>query len=414
MANVILTPQLLTRLTLMNLGGYLNVCRNMSNDYTNEFGKKGRKVGEVFNVRKPQRFTVAKGLKYQGQAINQTSTPVKVDQVAQVGFEFDSVEKTLSLDAINETLAKPAAIALASAINAEAAAYATLNTFNAVGTPGTAATTLLTYLNAGDKLIQQGLPEGEELNCIVSRKMSSSFVDGSKSLFNDQAIVGKQMRNGRVVDQLGYNWFLDQGLYTHVVGPLGGSPTVNGNGQTQDGGNNAIGTLNMKGWTASAAKRLNQGDTFTIANVYSVHPQTRKSTGDLQQFVMVSDMSSDGSGNSTASIYPAITPSGQFQNVDSAPVDSAAITVLSGAGAGTSSPQGLLLHKNAFAFVSVPMENPEEKGVEMVSEERDPKTGIVLNFVRAFDIDQRRHINRFDVLYGFGTLYRELSCRIYN
>jgi hypothetical protein len=168
--------------------------------------------------------------------------------------------------------------------------------------------------------------------------------------------------------------------------------------------------LKTKSWTAAAASRLLPGDRFTIANVYSVHPQTRQSTGALQQFVVLAPFSSDGSGNGSVTVVPAITPTGQYQNVDSAPADGALLTI-DGA-AGTVSPQGLLLHKNAFAFVSVPLSNPEEKGVEMVHEETDPETGISLSFIRAFDSVRRVHVNRFDILYDFAPLYREMAACI--
>jgi hypothetical protein len=35
---------------------------------------------------------------------------------------------------------------------------------------------------------------------------------------------------------------------------------------------------------------LKKGDVFTIANVFAVNPQTRESTGSLQQFVVTEDV----------------------------------------------------------------------------------------------------------------------------
>lgn len=410
MPNVLLTPQLLTKLTLANLGQMLKVCRNMSTDYSKTFGMKGAKQGDTLMVRKPQRFIGTDGLAYNPEPLQDTETPIKVDRVAGVHFEFDSVERTLSLDFIQQRYAKPAAISLANKINAQAARFIAQNTFNAVGTPGVVPTSMLTYLNAGDKLIQYGLAANEDLACIINRKMSSTYVDASKALYNATTVIGGQMKKGQVVDTLGYNWEIDQTIYTHTTGPLGGTPLVNGNNQAQDGGNNATGTLVTKGWTAAAASRLKQGDVFTIANVNGVHPQTRASVGDLQQFVVLTDFSSDGSGNGTITISPALTNQGQYQNIDAAPVDGAAITVLGAAN--TVTPQGLLLHPDAFAFLSVPLEDPDAKGVEMVSKETDPQTGMTLSFIRAFDPSRRAHINRFDTLYGFAPLYREMACRI--
>jgi hypothetical protein len=214
-----------------------------------------------------------------------------------------------------------------------------------------------------------------------------------------------------MVDSLGYNVFRDQTIYTRTVGPLGGSPLVNVVGGAQaDGGNNATMSLVTDGWTASAASRVLQGDTFTIAGVYSVHPQTRQSTGDLQQFVCLAAASSDGSGNATLTIAPAITASGQYQNVNAVAADDAALTFDGAANA--VSPQALLLHKNAFAFVCVPLSNPEPGMGALVTTANDPETGLNMSIVRAFDGVYRKEINRIDVLYDFAPLYREMACRI--
>jgi predicted pyridoxine 5'-phosphate oxidase superfamily flavin-nucleotide-binding protein len=411
MANAVVTPQIFAKLVLMDLGGALNVCRNMSKEVTPEFGKKSYKVGASVDVRKPYRFTVSKGLKYDPQPLTDQVTPIKVSQVAQVSFDWDSVEKTLSIREARELYSKPAAIALASTINAEAAQYIALNTFNAVGTPGTTPVDEQPYLKAGDLLIEQGLPQDEELNLIVNRKFSSTFVHGVKTLYNPTGAISQQWKQGQMVDSLGYNVHRDQTIYTRTVGPLGGSPLVNVvGGASADGGNNATMNLVTDGWTASAAARVNQGDRFTIAGVYSVHPQTRQSTGDLQQFVCLAAVSSDGSGNATLSIAPAITASGQYQNVNAVAADDAALT-MDGA-ANTVSPQALLLHKNAYAFVCVPLSNPEPGMGALVTTAKDAETGLNISMVRAFDGVNRKEINRFDVLYDFGVLYREMACCI--
>jgi hypothetical protein len=127
-------------------------------------------------------------------------------------------------------------------------------------------------------------------------------------------------------------------------------------------------------------------------------------------FVVKAAFSSDGSGNGNVTIAPAITPSGQYQNVTASPVDGAAITVFGAAG--TVSPQALLMHKNAFAFVSVQLENPGPNGVEMATTQTDPETGITISLVRFFDGVNRISGTRFDMLTGFGLLYPEMACVI--
>jgi hypothetical protein len=428
MANIILTPTVLLRGVLMNLGGRLNVARNMTKEYQKQFGGKGVKPGATIQVPKPQRFEGTRNTKFTPESLKNTSTPVTVDKRANVHFEWSSVEKTLSIIDAQQKYFKPASITIAHMVNADAAEYAFLNSFNTVGTPGvvpgagsaTVPELLDVYMKAGDKLIEQGLPEGEQLNCIISRRMSSVFVGRVSSLFTPTEVIGKQYKTGWVDPTgLGYNWYKDQGLYVHTSGTLAdasNNTVVNGANQVSGDGNNSTGSLIIDGLDASAT--IKAGDWFTIANVYSTHPQYHTSTGQLAQFRVLADVTADGSGNATLSIYPAITASGQYQNVDSVPANDAAV-LFDEAAVGnvdaygsTVSRAGLLLHKNAFAFCSVPLEGPEDGMGAILRQETDPDTGITIRFTRSWDGDEEREITRLDTLYGFGRLYGELCSTI--
>lgn len=371
---------------------------------------------DTYFVRRPQRFQVTKGLAYQPQPLSDTQVPITVSEVAGVHFEFDSVERTLSLDFIQDRYAKPAAIALANQINMEAARFIALNTFNAVGTPGTPITTLSNYLAAEDLLVAQGCPQNEELVAIINRKMSSAYIGSANisGLFNSQEIVGAQMRTGRIQQQLGYRWEIDQTIYTHNTVsnayPTGATVT---NTTSADGGNNGTMTLAITGTGVNSTLIAKAGDVITVAGSNSVHPQTRVDTSYLQQAVLLQDATTDSSGNVTLTIFPAFTPQGQYQNVTQAATAGQSILFWAGGTVNSkASPQGLLLHRDAFAFMSVPLEDPDAKGVEMVAQETDPDTGMTLSFIRAFDPISRKHVNRFDTLYGFGRLYSELACRM--
>ena len=412
--NIILTPSIYVKGVLMNLGGYLTVCRNMSKEYSKEFAKANAKVGDTVSVKKPQRFQTTTGLLYQPQPLSGTKVNITVGDVTGVHFNWDSVEKTLDIEDAQENYFKPAAIALAHAINAQGAQYAAQNTWNAVGVPGVTPSTVQTYLNAGDKIVEQGLPPMEDLTCIVNRKFSSAYVVGQSTLFNPAGQISGMVTKGAMAENtLGYKFERDQTIYSQTVGPQGGVPLVDATlvygAISADGGNNATMTLGTRGWTASANSRLVVGDRFTIANVYTVHPQTRQSTGSLALFQVRQAFSSLAGGQGGVLIAPAITPSGQSQNVTAAPIDGAAITVFGAPG--TVSPQALLMHRNAFAFVSVPLSTPASgEGVMYSAMHTDPDTGISLALVQFFDGVNRIVGTRFDTLTGFGSLYPEMSC----
>jgi hypothetical protein len=146
---------------------------------------------------------------------------------------------------------------------------------------------------------------------------------------------------------------------------------------------------------------------FTIANVFAVNPQTRESTGSLQQFVATADATASG-GAYTVSVSPAIYTSGQaLATVDSFPQSGATVTFLGSAS--TQYPQNLLYHKDAIAFATADLVMPQ--GVDMAS--RQVHNGISMRIVRQYDINNDRLPCRIDVLYGFSVIRPQLACRMW-
>ena len=166
------------------------------------------------------------------------------------------------------------------------------------------------------------------------------------------------------------------------------------------------------GWPNSVTGVLKAGDVFTIAGVFAMNPVPGEgSTGKiqmpyLQEFVVLADANSDGTGNATLSISPAIITSGPYQTVSAQPVDDAVITVKTGT-AGAAYPQNLMFHKNAFALVMCPLELPD--GVSFKA--RESYKGLSVRVVKQYDIDSDTDVIRLDVLFGWEAIYRELACR---
>lgn len=415
--NVLLTTETFARLVLFDMGRMLNVARNMTRSIDGEFAKGGYKPGDHIQVRKPYRFVGGDGLAWDPEPLVDQVTTITVNNVPHVHFKWDSINKTLKLREAMKLYTRPAAIAMASKINALCATFAANNALNSVGTPGTAPTSVSTYLSAGDILVEQGLPDNEDLKLIVNRRMSSAFVNATTGFFNPTAKIGTQYNKGRMENAFGYEVSLDQTINTHTNGTFAGTPLCNSaTAQQAEGGNNATMSLITDGWS-SGATSLKVGDKFTLGSatsatvggVNSVHPQTRQSTGRQQVFTVQADIS-DTTGAITMVIAPAITPSGQYQNVDTAAVDNAIITVIGATG--VAAQQGLLLHENAFAFVTVPIHEPEAGMGAKVEQFDDPDTGLTISHVAYFDGDTGEERHKFQSLVGVGNLYREMCCVI--
>jgi len=147
---------------------------------------------------------------------------------------------------------------------------------------------------------------------------------------------------------------------------------------------------------------------FAIAGVFAVNPVSRQTTTQLQQFVVTSDVNSDAAGNATIPIAPAITPTGQFQNVTVGPADNAAITIVGTSG--TVTEQNVAFHRDAFTLACADL--PLPGGVDMAARKSDPQTGLSVRAVRAYNITTDQFPLRLDILYGIAALYPEWSCRI--
>ncbi len=415
--NVILTPKVMAGLVLMSLGNNLHVAKNMSKAITKEFAKPSYKVGDTVQVRKPYRFTGGPGMDFTPEPLVDQVTPITVSTIKHVHFAWELPQYTLDIREAMELYADPAGLALANQWNAEAATFAADNALNSVGTPGTAPNTISTYLAAGDVLNELGLPNDQDLSLIVNRRMSSSYIAGVQGSFNPAAKIGAQYNTGRMQDAFDYKVYIDQTINTHVFGTYTATGLVNAANQAADGGNNATMTLNTDGWT-SGGTHLKKGDKFiiggtvatggsaTVGGVESVHPQTRKTTQRQQVFTVVNDID-DTTGTVNMVIAPAITPSGQYQNVNISPIDNAIITMIGASGiTGT---QGLLMHKNAFAFVSVPLaEAPGGTGVKQ-TRITDPQTGISLLYTQFTTGQDMVTGHRFDTLGAIGSMYKEMA-----
>jgi hypothetical protein len=379
----------------------LSFTAGCSHEYDDRFGRDGAKIGDALAIRKPVRFSATNGATLSVQDVVEESVSLTLDTQKHVAFEFTSKDLTLSIDRFSERYLKSAAVALANTVDVSGLTLAYQSAFNAVGTPGTVPNTIKTYLQAGEKLDNMDCPLDDDRRVVISPKMQTEIVDANKSLFNSTAEIGKQYTRGRMGRAAGFDWHLDQNVRTHTVGPLGGTPLVNGADQTGA-------SLITDGWTASASARLKKGDIFTIDGVYAVNPVSGDTLPDLQQFVVTADVSSDGSGNLTVAISPSIVATGARKTVSAVPANNAPITVLGAAS--TTSQQGIAYHKEAIVFGMAPLQMPRD--VHFGSRATDPQTGMSIRMLSFYDGTEDKFITRCDLLYGWAIRKAEWICRV--
>lgn len=402
MANNILTIDMITRKALQILENNLVLTRNVNRQYDDSFAVEGAKIGSTLRIRLPDRALVTDGAALQVQDDNEQSTTLAVDSQKHIGVNFTSAELTMQLDDFAERVLKPRVSQLAAAIDADVAnSYKQI--YSSVGTPGTTPGTSLVLLQAQQKLNENAAGMSPRY-ATVNPAANAGLVEGLKGLFNPSDVISKQFKNGMMgTGVLGYDEInMSQSIANHTTGVTPTAPIV------AAGSTFSQGATSINITFTSGSPTFKVGDVFTIAGVFSVNPQTRQSTGALQQFTVTADVSVSSGTSATLSVSPAIfTSAHALATVSAFPAASAALTFLGGSATGYA--QNLVYHKDAITFATADLLLPQ--GVDMAS--RQVHNGISMRIVRQYDINNDRMPCRIDVLYGYKVIRPAMACRIW-
>lgn len=405
MANSILTPSVIAKEALMQLENNLVFANNVHREYKKEFVK----VGDTVSIRRPVKFTTSDGATVSSlQDVTEGNTSITINQRKHVAWGFSSQDLTLSIEQYSERYIKPAMITLAQTMDSYMAGLYK-HVWNQVGTPGTTPADFDAVSDVAERLDDMSVPK--DMRKLILNPRAGYKIAGTATALYMQKVAQDAYRMGSIGEIAGLETFMSQNIVRHTVGAHGGTPLVNGGSQNDTyadtkATNQSI--LVTDGWSTSTAV-LKAGDVFTIAGVYAVNPvpgESKAAYDYLQQFTVVSDVTSDGSGNATITVSPAIISSGAYQTVSATPADNAAITV-----AGTAStayPINLGYHRNAFALVTCPLEMPD--GVSFKA--RESHNGLSVRVIKDYDFTNDVDQIRLDVLYGGKAIYPDLASRL--
>lgn len=409
MANTTLTASIVAKEALVILENELGILKRMYRAHESEFSNKvnGYKVGDTVTIRRPADFTVRSGATLSTQDVIEGSTTLVIDQQCGVDFQFTSTELTLKIEDLSTRVIKPAMSSIVNYMTNDLLTNMYRGFYNWVGTPGNTVDSFSDFAKAPERMDLMAVPQD-------NRAAAFSPTDywglvGSQTALYTSAIASDAFRRGEMGMVGGVDTLMSQVVPTHTVGPLGGTPLINGGSQsvTYDSVKTTWAqSLITDGWTAAAANRLKQGDVFTIANVFMVNPKTKGTTGVLQQFVVNADTDSTAGGAATISISPPIIISGPHQTVNAAPADNAAITVLGSAS--TAYRQNLVFHQNAMGLAVVPLEMPQAA----YNGARESYKGISVRVIPIYDGTNDISKWRLDLLYGRKLLDPRLGTRM--
>jgi hypothetical protein len=399
MANAILTPTAVTREALRVLHQKLNFVGSITREYDDSFARQGAKVGDTLKVRLPNQYVVRSGATLVAQDTTETSVDLKVQTQKGVDLNFTSVDLTMNLDDFSDRILEPAMSVLAANIESDAMSMYK-DVYNQVDNIGGLAS--FAKILQGRKILVDNLAPLAGRTCNLNTQDNVDLVDALKGLFNDKDQITKQYREGYMGRTAGFD-FMENTLWPgHLRGAASSAYTTNTTVGTLPVAATPVSQITVATGTGAAVK----GEVFTIANVFRVHPETKQSTGILQQFVVTADYAG---GAGQIQIGPAIVLAGAYQNVVIPTTAAAAALSFSGT---ISTPYGISLayHKSAFAFATADMIMP--RGVDFAA--REVFDGVSMRIVRQYDINNDKFPCRLDVLYGFKTLRPQLACRLAN
>jgi hypothetical protein len=399
MAQSLLTIDMITNKALEILENNLVLTRNVNRQYDSSFAVEGAKIGDTLRIRLPDRALVTDGAALGVQEVNEQQTTLTISSQKHIGVNFTSAEMALSLDDFADRILKPRVSQLASSIDADVA-NSFKSIYQSVGTPGTTPATSLVLLQGNQKLNEAAAVMSPRY-VTVNPAANAALVEGMKGLFNPTSTISRQFKNGMMGEGiLGYDEInMSQSIKQHTNGDWGTAIEVDGTTTTQ-------GTSQLNITFTGSSKTWNVGDVFTIEGVYAVNPQTRESTGSLQQFVVTEALT--GTSTGTLKFSPALyTSSHALATVTGFPADNADITML-GSAAGQYA-QNLIYHKDAITFATADLLLPQ--GVDMAS--RKVHNGISMRIVRQYDINNDRMPCRIDVLYGYSVIRPQMAVRLW-
>jgi hypothetical protein len=390
MTQTIATIDMITKESQLVLHESASFIPTVNRSFDDSFGKVGAKIGDSLRVRLPARQTVRTGRAMSVQDIEDESVTLTCATQKGVDLRFTSAEMALGIDYLSDRYIRPAMKLLVSEIEEDALSM-TKNVANLSGSAGTAMSDLSALGNARAKLNGQACPKSDRSIILDSIQMSG-VVDGLKGLYQDSAQIKEAMREGFYARLAMGDLYENERIWTlpnsaDVAGTLDTYTITNGDAD-----------LTVTGLSAAPV----EGMVFTIAGVYACHPETKQNLGYLKQWVVDS-----GSSTTDLNVQGSIYISGPKQNCVATGVSTTAAIAFVGS-ASTNYRQGLMYHKDAFAFVTadLPLMGGSEKCVRMVQD------GISLRVWQGPDIVNDELLTRIDILYGYKAIRPEWACRL--
>ena len=373
----------------------------------------GKKKGDYIDVRLPAEYESFDGPTLRQQDSFEGSARLQINFDRNVGLHFTHEDLKLDVDSFQERFITPAARTLANNFDSFIAQQMYLNAYHFEGTPGSIPNSLTAVTNCKTRLDNAGM----------SRDLVAVFDNATYYSLTNTVVGLNPFSSSKALDALeqnrlgmlgGFDTYQSSLIRRHTSSTPAAAGTISGANQSvtyasvKD--NNYQQTLVTTGITANAVIR--RGDVFRIAGVNSVNPITQEDTGQQQTFVVMQDVTANGTTTSTTGVIisPPIITTGAHRTVTTTATNGAALTWLTGT-AGTAYSQNLLFNKNAVQIAMVPFDEvPNMAGASPVVNRNI--NGFSVTVGQQYDIINRKEIWRLDAVAAVKVVRPQGVCRL--
>lgn len=375
----------LTAVTPKLLAQGLLALRNMNimpaivnNDYSSEFASKGTTVDVPIPSAVAAQDVAPANTPPATADSNPTSVSLKLDQWKEAPFYLTDKDMQQAMDGVIPMQASEAIASLADSVNAYIFSLYT-GIYGFEGTPGTTPfqsdTTAAT--NARKRLnIQKAPPRDRRM--VLDPNAEANAIN--LRAFQDTSWAGSPaaIQEGNITRKIGFDWFSDQQVPTHVAG------TITTGLSTKSATAIALGAKTCTATTAAStgACNLKIGDIITFA-------------GDAQTYVLTA---AAVQASASTDVALAFEPGKKVAGTGGEAISVKPTHVVN-----------LAIHRDCFAFASRPLADVNGLG-NIIQGASDPVSGISLRL----EISREHKRTRFsyDILYGAMLTRRDLGCRL--
>jgi len=391
--------QLVSNLSLAQFQYNMPFIMTSDRGFEPDFMDNSYQPGSTVNVRKVNRYIAQRGRILTPEDTLEETTPLTIGPEYGNAIAFNSKELTLEVTKAapkyQERYVSPVVQNLAATLEKDIAASGLLqvNYFSGSPTAPISDFAQVDIINAG--MVELGMPTAEDVSMVLSPRDASALKASNQNAFNPTLNTDISFRS-----QLGrysrFQMFESPATQIHQSGTVTGAPLVTGvvaSGST---------TVTVHGLTPST-DTFKAGDTIwfgtagTNTAVNSVNPVTRDDTGQVMPFVVQNDVTADGAGNATLTVFPAIIsdPANPRRNVSMPIPTNSTVNLL---GNGLRYRYSFAYTSRALSLVMPPMVrvHAPECGVAV-----DKETGMSLRVTIGFDMINGIDMTRIEFLAGF-------------